>query len=143
MTCEACGLAMTGLRCACGWKAPEARGVTAYVIQHCARPGCHVAIRVQVGYTADQPVCKWCTEGRSYRSSPVAGMPHPDRPWPWLTDPVERERRLRMPFWRERFASAARQDPAYRKWVRVENDTEPVEQQRVETCTVQVSEETP
>ena len=34
------------------------------------------------------------------------GMPNPELPWPWLTD-EERERRIHLPFWQERFRSHA------------------------------------
>lgn len=90
--------------------------VTAYVIQHCSQ--CKdVAIRVPIGCTMHEPVCKWCAEGRCYPSTPVPGLPDPENPWPWL-DEEERERRLRLPFWRARFEAGAKKHPGYAKWLR-------------------------
>ena len=45
-----------------------------------------------------------------------AGMPNPDLPWPWQTD-AERERRLRLPYWKDRFQQQVAKYPGYAQWI--------------------------
>jgi hypothetical protein len=59
MTCTRC----TDDPCTC------ARAITAkreWLIQHCATPGCEVAIRVLLGQQDEIPICKWCLAGTAY-----------------------------------------------------------------------------
>lgn len=99
--------------CVCGWGVAKVGQV--WVIQHCTRPGCQVAIRVAAGSQEAQPVCKWHARGVAYNDPPSwpPGMPDPACPWPWLTD-EERDRRLRLPFWRARLLQHADQ---YGQWL--------------------------
>jgi hypothetical protein len=64
MTCDACGEEMLGLRCPCGWKAPElmpvkpAHPADAWHTRPC--PRCTVVtIRERVGHRGNDN-CKWC-----------------------------------------------------------------------------------
>ena len=60
MTCERCEREFEGIRCSCGWNAPGFKPPSAWVIQHCSRPGCNAAIRTKIGGTEINPTCKWC-----------------------------------------------------------------------------------
>lgn len=89
-----------------------------FIVQHCQKPGCTVAIRRVVEHQDAPLVCRWHYAGTAYNSERTwpDGMPNPDLPWPWLSD-AERERRVRIPMWRERFLSAATKYPNYRAWL--------------------------
>lgn len=60
MICGRCEREFQGPVCSCGWKPTPAKGISAWVIQHCVTPGCSTAIRVRVGHTLSTPICKWC-----------------------------------------------------------------------------------
>ena len=76
-----------------------------WIIQHCSIQGCDSAIRVPADQSLANPICKWCDQKVSHATKEPSwpdGMPNPSLPWPWMTD-QDRERKLRMPYWKERF----------------------------------------
>jgi len=87
------------------------------IVHKCQQPGCYVMIRDQMDSAV--PYCRWHVAGIAYNviANKPAGMPDHGLPWPWLTD-TERERHLRLPYWRGRFVAAAERYAEYRKWIR-------------------------
>lgn len=88
-----------------------------WIIQHCSTQGCESAIRVPADQTLAYPICKWCDQHVSHATQERPwpwGMPNPDLPWPWMSE-QDRERKLRMPYWKERF-QAHRE--VYKAWIR-------------------------
>jgi len=87
-----------------------------WLIQYCQTPGCIVAIRVPSDRPLAYPKCKWCDKGTAYHTMKTwpDGMPNPDAPWPLLSD-EERERRVNLPYWKERIKQ---KQPQYQQWLR-------------------------
>lgn len=88
-----------------------------WLIQYCSIPSCETAIRVPIEQPLSRPVCKWCEQGRSHasRANPwPTGMPNPELPWPWMRE-EEREKKLRMPYWKERLRKYG---DLYQAWLR-------------------------
>jgi len=71
MICPQCGQPCKG-RCACGYQPSAAKGVQ-WIIQHCATPGCDVAIRERMGQQQAVPICRWCLNNTAYN---VVGNPY-------------------------------------------------------------------
>lgn len=67
MICPKCGQLCKDI-CVCGWKLSSAPSQS-WIIQHCATPGCDVAIRARAGQQEAIPVCQWCMNNTAYNAT--------------------------------------------------------------------------
>ncbi len=113
MYCNAC----ENNPCSCRKALATTSSFLSWIVQHCSVQGCDSAIRVRTTETLVNPICKWCDQKVSHatrtRTWPV-GMPDPEFPWPWMTE-QDRERKLRMPYWKDRFRAHG---DMYKAWIR-------------------------